>query len=284
MNNMAIIINNKAKNADQAVAIYEGFKKEKIAFKLFEVDPEHLESIIKKCVTQYKIILIGGGDGTVRTAAQYCAQTSVILGVLPLGTLNHFSKELGLPSSVPDLLSSIKQQNTITIDLAEVNGTVFINNSSIGFYPRFAARRDLYSKRINKWLSYIPSFIDSFKKQKAFFLTINNQDFNFSLYTSFLMISNNIYTYEFPLTIQREDFQKSLLGLYFYKRGKIRLYQIIRNLFRSKNNFEKYQSTYPIEIQFNDQKEVTISLDGDTLKVETPLIYKILPMSLIILK
>lgn len=283
MSKIAIVINKKAKNAAAAKDYLDGFKDAHIPYKLYETAPENLASILKKCVTKYQIILVGGGDGTIRTAAQYCAQTSVILGVLPLGTLNHFSKELALPESIIDILDSIKHQHTLTIDVVEVNGTIFINNSSIGFYPKFANKRDLYSKKYNKWLSYIPGFIECFKKHKAFSVVIKSKKINYSLYTSFLMISNNLYTYEFPATIKRNSFQKSLLGLYYFKQGKIQLFKILKTLFTNNNNFEIHQSKFPIELHFDDRKEITISVDGDTLKIETPLVYKLLPKSLIIL-
>jgi len=213
MNKIAMIINNKAQNAAAAKDYFDGFKEAKISHKLYETDPENLIATIKGCIKLHKLILIGGGDGSIRTAAQYCAHTSVILGVIPLGTLNHFSKELGLPSNVQEVIDSIKQPHTITIDLAEVNGMIFVNNSSIGFYPKFASKRDLYSKSYYKWFSYIPGFINSIKRHKTFSLDIKNENFNLSVCTSFLMISNNLYSYEFPLDIKRENFQKSLLGL-----------------------------------------------------------------------
>lgn len=283
MNTIAIVINNKAKNAAAAKEFLDGFQGAHIPYKLYETDPDKLVSILKKCVTKYQIILVGGGDGTIRTAAQYCAHTSVILGVLPLGTLNHFSKELALPDNIADIIDSIKHQHTLTIDVAEVNGTIFINNSSIGFYPKFADTRDRYSKIYNKWLSYIPGIIESLKKHKSFTLDIKSKKINCSLHTSFLMISNNLYSYEFPATIKRVGFQKSVLGLYYFKQGKIELFKILKSLFYNSDDFEIHQSKSPIEIHFPNQEEITISLDGDTLKIKTPLIYKIVPKSLNIL-
>ena len=283
MNNIGVIINNKSKNHSEAGTYLEGFNDAKIPYTHYETTPKKLTATIKKCIKEHKIILIGGGDGTIRTAAQYCAHTPIILGVLPLGTLNHFAKEMNLPGNVNELITSLKKKQTITIDLAKVNEHIFINNSSIGFYPKFADKRNQYSKHYNKWLSYIPGFIESLKKHKTFTITIKGKDLDISLRTSFLMVSNNVYSYEFPVTIKRDSFQKALLGLYYFKQGRIRIFKIIKSLFSNKNLFKINQSNYPIEIHFNNEKEVTISLDGDTTKVKTPLHYKILPRSLIIL-
>lgn len=283
MHTIAVIINNKARNYSEASAYLKGFDDSEIPYVLYETTPEHLAETVQQCIKKHAIILIGGGDGSVRTVAHYCAHTPVVLGVLPLGTLNHFAKEMALPETVKEVITVLKKNHTTQIDLAMVNDHIFINNSSIGFYPKFADKRDQYSKYYNKWLSYIPGFIESLKKHKSFTLTIKSKNLNLALRTSFLMISNNLYSYEFPAKIKRESFQKALLGIYFFKYGKIRLFKLIKRLFSNKNLFEVNQSKYPIEIHFHHEKEITISLDGETTKLKTPLHYQILPAALTLL-
>ncbi len=284
MDAIGVIINKKAKNASKATYYLEGLKNANIPHNLYMTTPQNLPAIIRKCIPQHQILLVGGGDGTIRTAAHYCANTPIILGVLPLGTLNHFSKELELPTTVDEILDCLKAPKTIKIDLAKVNDHIFINNSSIGFYPKFAVKRDQYNKIYNKWLSYIPGFIESFKQHPVFTLTIKSKNLNLSLRTSFLMISNNLYSYEFPATFKRESFQQSLLGLYYFKQGKIQVFKIIQRIFSKKNLFEIRQSKDPIEIHFDNEQKLTISLDGDTTLVKSPLRYQSLPSSLTILK
>lgn len=277
---IAIIINNKAKNASLIENYLKEFAAAGFVYELYQIEPNDLVITIKKCVVQYRILLVGGGDGTIRTAAQYCINQTTILGVIALGTLNHFAKELDLPTNPAELIACLHKSNTQMIDVAEVNGFVFINNSSIGFYPKFAKKRDYYTKKWNKWLSYIPGFIESFKNHEVFALQIKNEGITLSLYTSFLMISNNLYTYEFPSTFKRVSFINNLLGLYYFKHGKIQFFKLIRFWFNKKKNFNIKEFSQPIEIHFAKQKEVLISLDGDTVKVSTPLYYKSLPLSL----
>ncbi|MGB6195357.1 MAG: diacylglycerol kinase family protein, partial [Methyloceanibacter sp.] len=80
-------------------------------------------------------VVVGGGDGSIRTVAGVLAQTGVPLGILPLGTLNHFAKDLGIPLHLKEAAEVIAKGEKRTVDLAEVNGETFINNSSIGIYP-----------------------------------------------------------------------------------------------------------------------------------------------------
>lgn len=87
-------------------------------------------------------IIVGGGDGTIRTAASVLAGSKIPLGVLPLGTLNHFAKDLGIPLAPEDAIGIATEGNVARIDLGVVNDEIFINNSSIGIYPFLVLDRE----------------------------------------------------------------------------------------------------------------------------------------------
>ena len=70
------------------------------------------------------------------------------LGVLPLGTLNHFAKDLGIPLELSEAVATIMHGRVEEVDVGEVNGRVFINNSSLGLYPRIVADREAQQERL----------------------------------------------------------------------------------------------------------------------------------------
>lgn len=88
------------------------------------------------------VIVVAGGDGTVNGAAAVAAGTDIVLSVLPLGTFNHFAKDLGIPDRLPDAARAIVDGEVQRIDVGEVNGEVFVNNSSLGAYPTMVSIRD----------------------------------------------------------------------------------------------------------------------------------------------
>lgn len=280
---LAIILNKHARNAEKIAGYLEELSRCSLEFELHEVNSQDLDTTIQDCIKQHSMILVGGGDGTIRSAAQWCANTPTILGVLPLGTLNHFAKELGLPLNQQELVQAIKKRLTLTIDVAEVNNSIFINNSSIGFYPKFAQKRDYYTRFYSKWLSYIPSFLQTFRFHESFNITIKNSHLNYSLHTSFFMVSNNLYSYQFPIKIAREACDKGLLGLYFFKHGKLRLFKVIKSFFMRKNSFEIMETIHPIKVNIESKENILISLDGDTFTKQLPLVYKTHPLSLTLL-
>jgi diacylglycerol kinase family enzyme len=87
-------------------------------------------------------IVAGGGDGTISAIAAELVDTDKTLGVLPLGTLNHFAKDLNIPLDVKEAAQTIIAGHVVEVDVGEVNGQVFVNNSSLGLYPDIVRRRE----------------------------------------------------------------------------------------------------------------------------------------------
>ncbi|HEY8048746.1 MAG TPA: diacylglycerol kinase family protein, partial [Ramlibacter sp.] len=100
-------------------------------------------------------IVAAGGDGTVSAVASQVARTQVALGVLPLGTLNHFAKDNGLPMDTDEAIAAIATGRIAQVDVGEVNGRMFINNSSLGLYPDIVLDREHQRRRLGrgKWMA-----------------------------------------------------------------------------------------------------------------------------------
>ena len=83
------------------------------------------------------------------------------LGVLPLGTLNHFAKDLGIPEKLEDAVALITAGHTRRVDLGEVNGEIFINNSSLGIYPYLVSDRERQTSATGrtKWVAASLAFL-----------------------------------------------------------------------------------------------------------------------------
>src|SRR5688500_16985766 len=110
----------------------EAFAKAGIEARIVTVAPGDMNHTLRELIaTRPEIVIVGGGDGTIRSAAELIVGTDVRLGVLPLGTLNHFAKDLNLPTDWPDAISALANAREAEVDVGEVNGHVFLNNCSI---------------------------------------------------------------------------------------------------------------------------------------------------------
>src|SRR4029077_1356298 len=81
------------------------------------------------------LIVSAGGDGTVSCVASNLQGTKTALGVLPMGTLNHFARDVGIPAELDAAIEIIAPGHTIAVDVGAVNEIHFINNASLGLYP-----------------------------------------------------------------------------------------------------------------------------------------------------
>jgi diacylglycerol kinase family enzyme len=87
-------------------------------------------------------VAAGGGDGTVNAVAGAVAGTDTALSVLPMGTLNHFAKDAGIPLDLENAVRNFFTGRVVRVDVGEVNGCVFVNNSGIGVYTHLVRERE----------------------------------------------------------------------------------------------------------------------------------------------
>jgi diacylglycerol kinase family enzyme len=115
----------------------------------------------------HDVVAAGGGDGTVSTVAAIVSRTGASLGILPLGTLNHFARDLGIPLDTTQAIETIATGQAVRIDIGEVNGRTFVNNSSVGLYPSLVVERDRRrAGNRSRWLALalaIPSVLARYR-------------------------------------------------------------------------------------------------------------------------
>lgn len=140
-------------------------------------------------------VIVGGGDGSIRTVAGVLAGKGVPLGVLPLGTWNHFAKDLGIPLAVADAVAVIARGETRDVDLGEVNGRIFINNSSIGIYPFLVLDRERERRRrgLPKWLAMVIAGLRAVRQMPRHRLVIRAEGAERPSRSPCVFIGNNDY-------------------------------------------------------------------------------------------
>ena len=143
-----------------------------------------------------RAVVAAGGDGTV-SAVAWLAGTGVVLGVLPEGTLNHFAKDLGLPLALDRAIDTIAAGHQRDVDVAEVNGRVFINNSSLGLYPDIVRDRERQRRRLGrgKWRALLAACAHAARRYPVLSLKID-ADGQSRIRRSAFIISNDEYTME----------------------------------------------------------------------------------------
>ncbi len=158
MRNALVLLNARAGSLRQLRAVHEASELVRRwapgAEVLIVTRPDEVASALERArVSPAEYVFAGGGDGTLRGVAEAIADTGKVLGVLPLGTINHFARHLGLPSRLGAALSALAGASPAAVGAGEVNGRLFLNNSTVGLYPRVVRGRDFLRRhaRLGKW-------------------------------------------------------------------------------------------------------------------------------------
>ena len=139
-------------------------------------------------------IVAAGGDGTVSGIVQHFGQSGSTLGILPLGTLNHFAKDLGLPLELEKAVEIVCAGVTRTVDLSRVNDRRFVNNCSIGVYPSIVRARDeLRNAGHAKWSAFIRAAARVLPRQHRIQVRLEADGVPTNSHTPFVLIANNEY-------------------------------------------------------------------------------------------
>jgi diacylglycerol kinase family enzyme len=233
------------------------------------------------------LVIAGGGDGTLNAVAQALRHTDIPLGLVPIGTLNHLARDLGVPLQPSAAIEVLPGSVPRRIDLGEVNGRIFLNNSIIGLYPRYEFLK-ARSLRQGRWkLRAILSAVWSvFRRNPAMTLRLVADSRSLLLRTPYVMIGNNEHKMEGYEIGNRESLDRGELVIYAMRPlsrwGLLKLaISLLFGRFRKQNAFETFRASH-VRVETR-RKAMGVALDGDVVRMRTPLEYRSLPGALTVL-
>jgi YegS/Rv2252/BmrU family lipid kinase len=100
------------------------------------------------------LLVCGGGDGTIGTAARHLAHRDMALGLLPLGTTNNFARTLRIPLGLDAAIAVLTDGKVIDVDLGLASEMPFANHVGVGLSADIAAATPRWLKRIGGRLAY----------------------------------------------------------------------------------------------------------------------------------
>jgi diacylglycerol kinase family enzyme len=233
-------------------------------------------------------VVAGGGDGTISAVASALVGTDVALGVLPLGTLNHFAKDAGIPLDPAEAARTIASGNIQRVDIGEVNGRAFLNNSSLGLYPHIVRQREEQQRRLGrgKWTAFAWATWVTLRHKPFLNVRLSMDEEERRCTASFVFVGNNEYLMEGFNIGMRERLDGGRLSLYLTRRrshwGLVMLG--LRALVGRLHQAEDFEATTAQSIAIETRRRhVHVALDGEVMVMETPLNYRIRPRALRVL-
>jgi diacylglycerol kinase family enzyme len=233
----------------------------------------------------HPVVVAGGGDGTINAVACAVAGTDSAMGVLPLGTLNHFAKDLRIPLELDEAACVIVANHQARVDVAEVNGRIFINNSSLGLYPQLVRVRENQRRRLgrSKWHALFWATLTVLRRHPRIDVTLEVDGKVQSRRTPLLFIGNNQYVVEGLNVGSRERLDTGKLSIYLTRRsGHLGLLGLavraLTGTLLQQRDFEAL--TAATARVATRHKALPVATDGEVTIMNMPLEYRIRPGAL----
>ena len=231
-----------------------------------------------------EILVAGGGDGTINTAASVLVDKQIPLGVLPLGTLNHFAKDLGIPLELDQAAQVVLGGVVCQVDAGEVNGRVFVNNSSLGVYPAIVRLRERYqASGRSKWVAALWASLVVPRRNPFMAVRIVADEQATVRRTPFVFVGNNEYKMAGLQAGSRESLVRRQLAVYVLnadrRTGLLRLgWQVLlKGVDQVKELDLIAVDSATIETR---RPRLQVALDGEVVTMTSPLEYRVRPAAL----
>lgn len=292
---VAIVLNRSAgslvgRPIDEATAaIAAAFERRGAEISLTAAEPEACRDEIARALdSDAEIVVVGGGDGTIHTAAGMVMPTGKVLGVIPLGTLNLLARDLQTPLELEPAVEALAAGSIRAIDVAEVNGEPFLNASVLGFYPAVVQERERHRRlhRLLKWPGAAMALAKTLYRLPLLDVRIDWGDGPRRVRTPVLAVSNNLYDDGFGLVLRRGALDSGQLGVYVARHrdawGILRLMgRTVMGTWRQDGELETLAAT---ELVVRSRRRTLKMVnDGEVRRMHGPLHYRIRPKALRVL-
>ena len=233
-----------------------------------------------------RLFIAAGGDGTVHHVVQPLVNTDAELGVIPIGTYNHFARDLGIPLAWRDALRVALSGERRQIDTARVNDRFFINNLSIGLYPELVAKREEHGRDYPRWKARLYAMYTTLRKYPHVTFTVESEHHHEVIRTHVFMVSNNHYDLEqVGVEAFREHMGEGRISVYWLPHtSRVRLMRYaaryLAGRVREIPGFRSFR-TKRMRVQ-SSRESLKVGIDGEVFRIAPPIMVTTVPQSLVV--
>jgi diacylglycerol kinase family enzyme len=228
------------------------------------------------------VLGMAGGDGSQALVASIASRHGIPFVVVPAGTRNHFALDLGLDrDDVPGALDAYHDGVDIKIDLAEVNGRLFVNNAAMGVYAKIVKSADYRDAKLQTAAAMLPDMLGptATPLDLRFTMPSGQQEETAQL----LLVSNNPYQLaRLRGGGTRERIDGGALGVVFLRvetaadAEKLEMLEAAGRVQR----FASWNEWTTTEFDVHSAGPVEVGIDGEALTLRPPLHFVIRPGAL----
>lgn len=234
-----------------------------------------IAAALEKAIARRRIdvVLAGGGDGTISTAASLLMNNKKALAVLPAGTMNLFARGLGIPQTLEAALQSFADGEVIAVDMASANGQPFVHQFSIGMHAKMVQLREKmdFGSRLGKMQASVRAAWAAIKNPPALKVNLSVGKAEIVTRTTGIGISNNLFG-EGHLPYA-DNPAGGVLGIYVsvarrrHHLAKL-LLDTLRGRWRDSAHIEVHQADKAVLKIRSPTKKFSAVMDGELVRLE----------------
>ncbi len=262
MNRICIIVNPAARGVQARIARLRQLTRN-VVIRTTQ-GPGDAEAQAERAVEQgFGTIVAAGGDGTINEVVNGIGGTGVVLGILPMGTVNVLAMELGLPFDLVSAWKVIRNGKVRLIDEASANGHIFVQMAGVGVDAQIIARNNRQIKQVLGPLSYLLT-ATQVAAERPPRLRVTSEDHP-TVEGSFVLVGNGrFYGGPFPV-FAHADMQDGLLDICVFKHmNYLHLMRYFRGMvFGSLSKFSDVTYFKARRVFVEANREVPMEADGE---------------------
>jgi YegS/Rv2252/BmrU family lipid kinase len=262
------------------------FQRAGLAIELHALAPgENLEALLDRALAgSPRGLVAAGGDGTVNAVAARAIEHDLPLGVVPLGTLNHFARDLGIPEDIDDAARLIASGVERCVDVATVNDRLFLNNASIGLYATMVVDRERQQRRLGrgKWSALLRATLAALRDPRAFEVVVEVDASELRRSTPFLFVGNNDYEVQGVGAGRRARLDDGMLSLYVLHPHTAAglLWLALRTLLRGTSGAHDLDAFSVPRLEVHAKGSLRVARDGEVDAMQPPVRFAVRPGAL----
>jgi diacylglycerol kinase family enzyme len=233
-----------------------------------------------------RLFVAAGGDGTINHVIQPLVHSEATLAVIPVGTYNHFAKDVGIPLEWRDALDVAISGDSRQVDTARANDLFFVNNLSIGLYPELVARREAKGRDYPRWKARLQAFFTTLRQYPHVTFNVETEHHQEVIRTHIFMVSNNSYDLSrIGIEAPRSTLSEGRLSVYWlphlprWELTKFGAHYLAGRV-STAPGFRSFR-TSKMKVQSRD-RELRVGIDGEVFTMTLPLVITIVPQSLLV--
>ncbi len=286
-----------SETGDEADRIARGFTARGVPVDVRQAKPDKAKDQIAEAIAQgVTAVVVGGGDGTINAVANAVAGTDLLFSVLPLGTHNHFAKEMGVPDDLDAAVATLAEavatgESVDELDVAELNGVLFLNFSGVGLHPQVVEAREAHHEQIKRF-SIVRKILRKFTKPLstaiAFLASLGQLRFLRLLLvangkkeiriTPAVVIGNNVHQIEVfgvaDISVMRRDVLNAYVARVNRPIGVFRV--LLAAATRQLSAMREFEVIATDDLTIHNRRpRLKVSVDGEVMQFATPLRYRV---------